>query len=236
MADSIREQIIQAIITRLAVIRTANAYTTEAGATVIRAEKKVDPDDLPAVVVWPKAESMQADYGSGRHVMPVQVEAMAAHGASNPSLISEQLLADLIEAMAGPVWTRTYTSGGTHEITAGETVTGHTSGATALVQAVSLSTGTWAGGDAAGTLTLRRITGTFAAENLDVGTSLNVATIAGTLTPGDPIDLVTAGLAEAIAYTGGGIEEYPDGSDQVTGVVSTWNIEYRTLSGDPYHQ
>lgn len=236
MADSIREQIIQAIMDRLEIIRTANAYQTESGATVERARKKLDPSDLPALVVWPKAEARVGQYATGMFVMPVQIDAMAAHGSVNPSVVSEQLLADLIEAMAGPAYSRTFTSGGTYEIEAGDTITGATSKSTALVQSVTLSTGTWAGGDAAGTLTLRRVTGTFAAENLNVGSQTNVATIAGDLTPSDPIDLTTDGLAEQIEYAGGGIDSYPDESDQVVGVVTNWNIKYRTNNGDPYHQ
>lgn len=72
-----------------------------------------------------------------------------------------------------------YTSGGTYEIVAGDTITGATSGATAKVVSLTLTSGTWAGGDAAGVLTVNRRTGTFQAENLNVGANTNVATIAG---------------------------------------------------------
>jgi hypothetical protein len=72
-----------------------------------------------------------------------------------------------------------FTSGGTVEIAEGDTITGATSAATALVKRVIVTSGTWAGGDAAGRLILSGQTGTFAAENLNVGASLNVATIAG---------------------------------------------------------
>lgn len=86
-----------------------------------------------------------------------------------------------VDASASGEYTRTFTSGGTYEIVPGDTVTGATSGATARVVAVSLSGGTWAGGDAAGTLTVDTHTGTFQAENLNVGANLNVATIAGAM-------------------------------------------------------
>lgn len=73
-----------------------------------------------------------------------------------------------------------YTSGGTTEIIAGNTVTGATSGATATVKRVVLDSGTWAGGDAVGVLVLEKDSrvGTFEAENLNVGTDTNLATIA----------------------------------------------------------
>lgn len=71
-----------------------------------------------------------------------------------------------------------FTSGGTYEIAEGDVITGATSAATATVQRVALTSGTWAAGTAAGTLVFASQTGTFsAAENLNVGANLNVATV-----------------------------------------------------------
>lgn len=75
--------------------------------------------------------------------------------------------------------TLSFTSGGTTEIAEGDTITGATSGATATVGRVIVTSGTWAGGDAAGRMILTAQTGTFQAENLNVGASTNLATIAG---------------------------------------------------------
>lgn len=75
-----------------------------------------------------------------------------------------------------------FTSGGVYEILAGDTITGATSGATATVRRVIKTSGTWAGGDAAGRLILSGQTGTFQSENLNVGANSNVATIAGNST------------------------------------------------------
>ena len=82
-----------------------------------------------------------------------------------------------------------FTSGGTYEIVEGDTITGATSGATAVITRVVREFGSWAAGTAAGRLIFASDTGTFQAENLNVGANLNVATIAGdssaiTLTPG----------------------------------------------------
>lgn len=55
-----------------------------------------------------------------------------------------------------------FTSGGTYIPQKGDTVTGNTSGETAVVDSLSaLTSGTWAGGDAAGTITYRSKSGTF---------------------------------------------------------------------------
>lgn len=69
----------------------------------------------------------------------------------------------------------TFTSGGTTEILVGNTVSNN--GQTATVQAVYLSGGTWAGGNAAGTIFFSGKTGAFAAGALMVG-GVDLATIA----------------------------------------------------------
>ena len=90
-----------------------------------------------------------------------------------------------------------FTSGGTYTMAEGDVITGATSGATATLTRVALRTGTYAGGDAAGYLFFASQTGTFQAENLNVGANLNVATIAGnsaaiTLLPGGRYEFVNA--------------------------------------------
>lgn len=72
-----------------------------------------------------------------------------------------------------------FTAGGTYEIQEGDTITGATSGATAVVTKVVLESGTFTAGDAAGRLIFESQTGTFQAENLDVGVNATVATILG---------------------------------------------------------
>lgn len=77
------------------------------------------------------------------------------------------------------IWKLAYTSGGTYEVVAGDTITGATSSVTATVFGVQLASGTWAGGDAAGTIwILDDQSGAFQSENLNVGANSNVATIA----------------------------------------------------------
>lgn len=95
-----------------------------------------------------------------------------------------------------------FTSGGTTEIVAGNTITGATSAATAVVGRVVLTSGTWGAGTAAGYFYLNSQTGTFQAENLNVGASPNLATIAGnsstiTLTAGGRYEFVNANFGGA---------------------------------------
>jgi hypothetical protein len=72
-----------------------------------------------------------------------------------------------------------FTSGGATEIVEGNTITGATSGATAVITRVVRQSGSWAAGNAAGRFIFASQTGTFQAEDLNVGATLNLATIAG---------------------------------------------------------
>ncbi len=71
-----------------------------------------------------------------------------------------------------------FTSGGTYVVAEGNTITGATSSATAVITRVVVTSGSWAAGTAAGYFVMASKTGNFAAENLNVGGNLNVATIA----------------------------------------------------------
>ncbi len=95
-----------------------------------------------------------------------------------------------------------YTSGGTFEMLAGQTITGATSGATAVVTKVTLASGTFAAGTAAGRIFFASQTGTFQAENLNVGANLNVATIAGN---SSAITLLPGGRYEFESHNFGGL-------------------------------
>jgi hypothetical protein len=72
-----------------------------------------------------------------------------------------------------------FTSGGTYEIKVGDTITGNTGAATAVVTGVIVRTGSWAAGTAVGTIVFASQSGTFVSENLNVGANLNVASISG---------------------------------------------------------
>lgn len=71
-----------------------------------------------------------------------------------------------------------YTSGGTTEIVAGDLIVGATSAATAVVVSITLTSGTWAGGNAAGVIRVKNQIGTFVSENIKVAGGTDDATIA----------------------------------------------------------
>jgi hypothetical protein len=128
-------------------------------------------------------------------------------------------------------------SGGTYEPQVGDTVEGETDGATAIIEAVTLNSGTWAGGDADATLTLRRLSGTFINnETLEINGNANSATVDGTVSGQTAVETTTADLAESIDYVSGGTEEYPVNQEDVVGAGLVLNIGYKTQTGDPYTQ
>lgn len=104
----------------------------------------------------------------------------------------------------------TFTSGGTYVMTVGNTITGATSGSTAEISRVVVRSGSFAGGDAAGTLTLVSQSAAFVAENLNVGVNLNVATIAAD---------TTTSMGREMYFTSGGTDTIDEG-DTITGNTS----------------
>lgn len=94
-----------------------------------------------------------------------------------------------------------FTSGGNTEIQEGDTIEGLTSGATADVARVVLLSGSWSAGDAVGKFILTNQTGTFQAENIEVGGSGDLATIAGN---SSAITLTTGGRYEMVIANFGG--------------------------------
>ena len=77
-------------------------------------------------------------------------------------------------------WTLTFTSGGTTEIKVGDWIVGATSAARAEVVSITLASGTWAGGDAAGTMQIKNADGTWTAnEKIKVAAGSDDATVTG---------------------------------------------------------
>ena len=85
----------------------------------------------------------------------------------------------------------------------GDTITGAISGSTAIIQAVHATSGWWADGTMAGDIYISDRSAAFQAENLNVGTDLNVATIAADW---------HRGMRDIITYRGINVDANPGGS------------------------
>ena len=120
---------------------------------------------------------------------------IAGYDATSADVDCVAIVRDAIISKPGLKWTIAFTSGGTTEITVGATITGATSTTiTARVCEVNLASGTWAGGDAAGTLVVDKFTGDFAAENIKLAGGTDDATVAATDTATAYIELAAKGI------------------------------------------
>ncbi len=103
MADSIREQIIQAVAARMAVIRTASGYHTDCGQNVSRCIPFTDASHLPRISIWPKSENYTLTASGYLHAqMKLDIEAHSVIGNLPVSVLVEQMLADLLRATGYP--------------------------------------------------------------------------------------------------------------------------------------
>jgi len=102
MANSIRQQIISAFETKLALIKIISGYNTDIGLNVFKVVKSIDPNsELPAVAIWPQAEENSPRYGNDVMEFIIRIEAMIDYGSNNPSDDAEKMLADLRICLAG---------------------------------------------------------------------------------------------------------------------------------------
>jgi hypothetical protein len=113
---------------------------------------------------------------------PIAIDQAATKEDENDSLTIIDGCDELTQ-FSIPAQRLSYNSGGMYKVKAGDQITGHTSGATAIVEYVFVSTGSWAAGTAAGYLYLSSVAGVFInGETLDVGGNINVATLTTALT------------------------------------------------------
>ena len=238
MADSIREQILTAFGQRLTSILKTNQYHSDIGENVLRSQlPRINSAVVPAVGYHLDTEENTELYKSKEvNELPIRVQGVEHFGSVLPPIMAEKLYADICECVLSDELTLGFDSGGTTEIHAGDTITGETSAATALVISVTKDSGTWAGGDAAGSFLLRRVVGTFDNnEEITADGSPGLSTVDGTGTWQQRIELSTANLVDAITFVAG--EVYMPESDGTTvAALVVFNIKYKTIAGNPYSQ
>jgi hypothetical protein len=238
MPLSIREQILVSFGTRLGDIEFGNQYNSNMGKEVFRSFlPPIDSSLAPCVGYHIEMEENTALYAKKEvRVLPVRVQGVAEFGSVAPPVMGERLYADINECVLGDQYTLSFDSGGTAEIVSGDTIVGETSGAEGLVISVSLDSGSWAGGNAAGTLTLRRVKGLFENnEDLEVSAVTGTATVDGTLSGSGPVDLLTGGMADAVTFFSGNLI-MPDADGKTVGANLVFYVRYKQIAGNPYSQ
>jgi hypothetical protein len=215
-----------------------NGYNLDLGAEVMRAFlPPIDFGILPAVGYMPLLEENTNLHGYHAKLdLQIQVQGIATTGTIRPGPMTEIIYADLIESILGNAWTLGFDSGGTFKATVGATITGQTSAAVGYIAGVSLSSGAWADGDAAGTFNLRRVSGDFIDdEKLDIGSNDNFATVNGVLAGQNAITTTTGSLAESIDILAAQ-PQFPNQDQLSTGIEIVFGVNYKRVAGNPYSQ
>ncbi len=92
MADTIRELIIQDIKTQLG---TLSDYTVYRGIT------QYQNADLPVIALLPELEESSREYGIQKSTATININAIQVMGDTNPSVLAEQMLGELIACIIG---------------------------------------------------------------------------------------------------------------------------------------
>lgn len=238
MADAIREQIFDAFHAKLQTMLKVNGYNLDLGAEVFRAFlPPIDFEIMPSVGFIPLAETAQNLHGYHQNFdLQVQVQGIEKVGTIQAPQMVELLYADIVEAILGNAWTLGFDSGGTFKATVGATITGETSAAVGYIAGVSLSSGAWADGNAAGTFSLRRVAGDFINnEQINIGSNDDVATADGVLSGQNAIKTTTGSLVEEINVISAQ-GQYPNQDQLSAGISVVFGIKYKRVTGNPYSQ
>lgn len=228
--NTIRETIIGNIVNHLKYIKTTYGYNNSFDDTnILRGYNQAHESILPCILINPGTETIIKQYSTAIHEMEVNIAAYKEITSSqNASIVSEVLLGDLIINVFGPVFEIDFTLGD-NAISEGDTITGKVSGATAIVTNVTINGGSWATGNAYGTLNLRYQTGNFQAELIQVS-GVDSATIASDSTRTYPYGTAVG----QILYDSAGIQQYPDPGEKVIEVILNIRVQYTTAFDNPY--
>ncbi len=99
---TIREQIIECLITQLETITFANGYATDIGVgNVYRSVAVLEQQLVPAISVWEQAEMRERNkFGGTVKTLTVRIEGLVdARGDRHPNAVANALLGDLEKAL-----------------------------------------------------------------------------------------------------------------------------------------
>ena len=238
MSDSIREQILTAFGDRLETLLTANQYNYDLGSDVFRSHLPLIGSSIVPCIGFNVDDEVNLNLYARKQEMqlPVRVQGVAEFGVLLPPVAAEKIYADINECILSDQFTLGYDSGGTAEIVAGNIAAGEDSGAQGKIISLTLASGAWATGNAAGVLTMRRVKGEFLDnEEISIGAATGRATVDGTLSGQGPAALSTGGFADAVTLANGGVI-MPESDGLTVSAFAVFNIRYLIISGNPYSQ
>lgn len=233
MGISIRRRIIDAVDVRLASIQIANGFNTDAGQNVTLNQPQ-SGSTLPCLDIQPGSEEVDAD--RGRAEFRIRIEGVIEAGNLQGVEESEKLLADIVEVMTAREIDIDFINGllvGIDPVP-GDYVETESGSFLGMIANIEISSGSFNGGNAAGTMTFRRCNGRLRSGDVLQYDGEDMLTVDSILAHRMPEDLAGGGLAENIAYAGGGplVAEEPGGT--LAGAFAEFRIAYRPESGNPY--
>lgn len=228
---TIREQIISKLKTELEKILSTNGYYTDIGQHAIRGRYDISADEIPAVVLLPGTESAEREGFHTTISLPVSLEAFVHFGTHNADIEGNKVLGDLLVNMASVRLTLVFNTGSKQPVL-GQTISGASSLATGVLESITVTSGAWATGDAAGTFSIRLPYGEFTSEALENEGGETIAQTTGAIT----LIPRLSNLVNDIEYQSGGVEILPDPGENIVKTTAEFIIHYVTLTGNPYKQ
>lgn len=234
---TIREQILQLIKTEIAKIKVINGYHTNIGRNAIRGRYDLMPAELPSVVMLANQDSAKPRLGHGVNEIPLVIAGFDTMVTATPEYSNraarkaEAIMGDIQTCLLAQRVTLDFHSG-SREPAIGTTLTGSISGATALLESISLTSGSWAAGTAAGEFSLRLPWLDYEPELVLNTGGETLASTVGVMSLIPPF----SNLLNNIEYQRGGIDPLPDPGEDILKVSVSFSVTYVTLAGNPYKQ
>lgn len=232
MAYSIRQRLINAVESRLAKIRIENGFETDAGANVTLNNAQA-ARNFPCLDIQPGEEEIDAD--RNRMEFRLRIEGIIDAANETGVAASERLLADIVEAMTSREIVVSFESGSLAvDPLPGDPVATESGSFAGVIASISLSSGAWEDGDAAGAMSFRRCAGRLRAGDTLQFEDADFMDIAGVEAILTPEALAAGDLAENVVYSGGGPLVSEEPASALAGAYAEIRIAYRHVAGNPY--
>jgi len=236
--DSIKQQIIDAIVTRAERIK-GGSYNTSFN--VVIQDKRIQTDLLPMISVFSELQDVPEEsmYFADHYLLPISIQASSAFGIDDsPQKIGNKMEADLLECFFGNEITFSFTDGDSPDEAA---LFGQIGNGQYTIGDIITVAGAWASGTAQGAIAAIR----FDEDDLiTTGITHNIGSpTLGTLYADGPLqrtsiqDTIFGALKiENYQRISSGFDEYPDIDDNIVSVYLNIEIQYKTKGGNPYEQ
>jgi len=227
---TIRELVIDEVERKVKEISKANGYRNDI-ANVHVGYKFWQTQDLNAISIMPQPDDPTYLTGVRSNVMAMAIIGFAEYNplTQEPDEASEPLLADLKHNILGSTFSVQFVNG-SQEPSQGDLLYGATSNTSVRVMRVNHTTGSWALGNAGGTLRIRDMR-RFLSHTEYLKNAAGVVIAKAKLITVEPR---FGGYVSNVEYITGGIEGYPEVGETLIAVNLSVKFTYMTMNDNPY--